>query len=58
MNELEKNIVALYVYKGEQWFSNLSELTSKTAKIHKLTHLKPVNNLTYTHLWPSVKINT
>ena len=50
MNELEKNIVALYAYKGEQWLSNLSELTSKTAKKHKLTHLKPVNNLTYNYV--------
>jgi streptomycin 6-kinase len=50
MNELEKNIIALYAYKGEQWLSNLSELTSKIAKKYKLTHLKPVNNLTYNYV--------
>ena len=50
MNELEKNMFALYAYKGKQWFFNLPNLTSEIAKKYKLTHLKPVNNLTYNYV--------
>lgn len=50
MKELEKNIITLYPNKGEQWLSNLSELTSEIAKKYKLSQLKPLKNLTYNYV--------
>ena len=50
MNELEKNIIALYAKSGEQWLSNLSNLTAQISKKYGLMHLKPAKNLTYNYV--------
>ena len=50
MNELEKNIIALYAKTGEQWLFNLSNLTAQISKKYGLTHLKHAKNLTYNYV--------
>ncbi len=50
MKELEKNIINLYGVKGKQWLTNLPLLIAQLKIDYGLSHLKPVNNLTYNYV--------
>jgi len=50
MKELAKNIINLYGEQGKQWLTSLSEVTARIATAHRLSNLKPVNNLSYNYV--------
>lgn len=57
MKELEKNIINLYGEQGKQWLTSLSELTARIAIAHGLSHLNPVNNLSYNYVLSGLRGN-
>ena len=50
MRELEKNIINLWGEQGKQWLTNLSALTEKIKMTHRLSNLKPIQNLSYNYV--------
>lgn len=50
MKGLEKNIINLYGAKGRQWLTNLPLLIAQLQIKYGLSHLKPVNDLTYNYV--------
>jgi streptomycin 6-kinase len=50
MKTFEQNIVNLYGEKGRQWLDYLPNLITSHAATYELSHLKPVNNLSYNYV--------
>jgi len=46
----EQNIINLYGKKGRQWLDYLPNLVTSLAVTYGLSHLKPVNNLSYNYV--------
>lgn len=47
---IEQNILALYGKRGKIWLSDLPELIDQIATKYHLSHLKPVQNLSYNYV--------
>lgn len=50
MNSFKKNTISLYGARGKAWLEQIPEQVNVLAKQHQLSHLKPVDNLSYNYV--------
>lgn len=50
MEKFETNILAIYGEKGAQWISTLPHRVDEISKIHSLSDLSPLDNLSYNYV--------
>lgn len=47
MNTFEKNIISIYGRRGQAWLRRLPDLVHQISQIWNLTHLQPVETMSY-----------